>query len=141
MEITGHKTINGSYVTKAEAIKGHNKLLKEDREAKQKHAIELEKQEQLIASAIHEQFKEEIQAREKQKIHTEQCKQFISYAAEFMPNYSEYLTAYDIANGNIYQIETDINRNKITVDRVKQIYKQAQTFIDNIGFTIDSLSA
>jgi len=137
--ITGYKTSGGSYVTKAEAIKRHANAIKDAVNNRQKYYDKLEKQEQLTASAIHEEFKAQETYKQQQEIHALQCRQFVSYAAEFYTNYAEYITAWDIAHGDLYGVQDNINRNKITLDAVKYIYNTALTFIDDLNLYIDGL--
>ena len=140
-EITGHKTPNGGYITKAEAIQHNKKFAKECKDNREQREIESQKQEQLTAEAIHEDFKNQQKEIEEQKIHNQQCKQFVSFAAENTKDYNEYLIAWDIANNDYYSIESALYKNKVTKEQIKAIYNKALNFIDNLKntFSIDTL--
>jgi signal recognition particle GTPase len=131
-EITGHRTPNGGYITKAEAIKHHNEFEKECENNRKQKELEEQKQEQLTALAIHEEFQNQQKYIEQQKIHCQQCKQFVSFAAENTKNYNEYLIAWDIANNDCYSIENALYRNKVTKEQIKTIYNKALNFIDDL---------
>ncbi|MBU5332071.1 hypothetical protein KQI61_07655 [Anaerocolumna aminovalerica] len=143
MEFKGYRNPNGNYITKAEQQQSNKKFLKEMKEYRIQKQQEEERQEKIRIAKYLDEKKQEQQAIEQEQLFIHQAKQFVSYAAETL-QYKEYLIAWDIANRNRMQIETDIYNNKITLEQVKKVFTLAQNYIDNLTDKIymkDLLSA
>ncbi len=128
-----NRDIGGNYITGAEQKARLNKWKKEIKAIKKQQKVDEEKERLLNFSKYITEKKEQREAEQQEKLFFAQCKQFVSYAAENIPIYKEYLIAYDIACQNFYQIENDLLRGKITKEQVKKVWLMALKFIDDIA--------
>jgi hypothetical protein len=136
--VTGHKAAGGGYITKAEIIKGRNRLKQADAQAKQRRETEEEAKQQL---AVHEAVVSLLAENELQKQqikHYAQVRQFIDHAVRaYKGNYNMFLLAWDIANRDRYNIQDSLYRGKITLDDVLTVLAEAKQFIDNLEIYLD----
>lgn len=131
MQFKGYRNPNGNYITVTEQKASYNRFKKACRQAREERQQEEERQEQIKIAKYISEKKEEQKAIEQEQLFIAQAKQFVSYAAETLP-YNEYLVAWDIANRNRIQIESDILNNKITLEQVNKVLLLAQKYIDNL---------
>ena len=119
------------YITKAEKKKSHKRFIKECKESEQKQIEQWKRDENIIVAQLMERRKEEERRQQEKELFIAQAKQFVTYAAKTLP-YKEYLIAWDIANSNHYQIESDINSGKITSEQFQNVYTMAKEYINNL---------
>ena len=135
MEFKGYKVMETKrhfhYVTVAEQKKRYNRFKKELKQAREEKEQEEKRKEQLYFAMVRDEKKQQEIAIEQEQLFIQQAKQFVSYAAVTL-KYNEYLIAWDIANRNRMQIESDVFRGKITLEQVNKIFTLAQKYIDNL---------
>jgi hypothetical protein len=137
--VTGHKAAGGGYITKAEIIKGRNRLKQADAQAKQRREAEEEAKQQAAAAELVRSLLSENEIQKQQQIkHYAQVRQFIDHAVRaYKGNYNMFLLAWDIANQDRYSIQDSLYRGKITLDDVLTVLAEAKQFIDNLEIYLD----
>ena len=136
--ITGHKAIGGGYITKAEIIKGRNRLKQADEQAKQRREAEEEAKQQAAAAELVMSLLSENEMQKQQIKHYAQVRQFIDHAVRaYKGNYNMFLLAWDIANQDRYSIQDSLYRGKITLDDVLTVFAEAKHFIENLEIYLD----
>jgi hypothetical protein len=131
MKFKGYVAPSGNYITVEDQKKSYNKFKKDMKEYRIQKQQEDEFQDKIKFAMYVDEKKQEQKAIEQEQLFIAQAKQFVVYSAKTL-SYNEYLVAWDIANRNRLQIESDLNRNKITLEQVKKVFILAQNYIDNL---------
>lgn len=136
MEFKGYKVMETKrhfhYVTVAEQKKRYNRYKKDLKQARTEKEQEEILKDQLYFAMARDEKKQQETAIEQEELFIQQSKQFVSYAAVTL-KYNEYLIAWDIANRNRMQIESDIYNKKVTLEQVKKVFNLALTYIENLN--------
>ena len=126
--LKGYKSTNRNYITIAEQktrMTRFKKMLKEERKQKE---LEAKKQEeynlQMYIAEKREQKQEAIKHQQNQEYQIKLKKSFLEYAAK-NHSYRIYLIAYDICNNDYFNIESDLKKQKIKTEEVKEMLEEA----------------
>ena len=138
MSIKGYKSENGNYITIAEQKKRRRKMSKQSKIENVAHQAKLNRELEYSRILYIQERQDQKDLQNDIDKRATQSKDFLDHVAENY-DYNTFMIGYDIVNGSTYELMHGINKGRITLGQVQDVYNVACTMIRDILFSMDVL--
>ncbi|MGL5329911.1 MAG: hypothetical protein ACRDD7_11620 [Peptostreptococcaceae bacterium] len=117
-----------------QAEKAYKARMKKENIEREEARIKQAKTDMLIRAAMYREEKAQIKALEEEEKRIVQCKNDIRDTLAGTLPYKLWIVCYDLLCDNWYQIESDIQRGKITLEEVEEVKAKMNSIHNIIGY-------